>query len=290
MARPLRLQLAGEFFHVLTRGNARQPVFLDDFDRNAFLDILQAVVVRWGFRCHAYCLMGNHYHLLLQPQEPNISGGLRQLNGVYGQAFNRRHGRVGHVFAGRFKSLLVDRDNYLLQITRYLALNPVRAGLVSTAEAWPWSHHRAMAGIAPMAPCLTCDEILKCFDAHSRTAAQAAYRQFVESNGEDDESLRIAVERGGILGGQALLTRLAPAIDVFSAELEIPQRERLIHRPTLEQLFDSAGGRDERNRRIQEAYDNYRYTIGQIACHLGLGRSTISRALPRPGPSAASEK
>jgi REP element-mobilizing transposase RayT len=282
MARPLRFQLAGEFFHVLTRGNARQSIFLDDVDRNAFLANLQDVVVRWRFRCHAYCLMGNHYHLVLQPQDPNLSGGIRQLNGVFGQAFNRRHGRVGHVFAGRFKSLLVDRDNYLLQVTRYIALNPVRAGLVSTAAAWPWSHHRAMAGLARMAPWLTCDEILECFDAHSRTVAQEAYRRFVESTGEVDESLRSAIERGGILGSQALLERVTPVIDRFGADLEIPQRERLVHRPTLESLFHSVGGRDQRNRRIQEAYDIHRYSIVQIARHLGLGRSTISRALPRP--------
>ncbi len=214
MARPLRLQLAGEFFHVLTRGNARQPIFLND----------------------------------------------------------------------------VDRDNYLLQVTRYLALNPVRAGVVSTAEAWPWSHHRAMAGIAPLAPYLTCDEILKCFDAHSRTAAQGAYRRFVDASREDDESVRIAIERGGILGGQALLTRVAPDLDPFSTALEIPQRERFAHRPALERLFDAVEGRDERNRRIHEAYDTHRYSIGQIARHLGVGRSTISRALPRPARSTVPEK
>ncbi len=290
MARPLRLRIADEFFHVLARGNARQPIFLDDVDREAFLDTLQAVVDGWGLRCHAYCLMGNHYHLLLQPSEPNISSGLRQLNGVYGQAFNRRHGRVGHVFADRFKSLLVGRDNYLVQVTRYLALNPVRAGLVATPEAWPWSHHRAMAGIAPTIPFLTRDEVLKYFDESNRTVAQEAYRRFVELGGGDDERVRTSIARGGILGDEALMARVSSAIDAFAAEPETPCCERLAHRPPLDRLFNSPSGRDQRDQRIREAYESHRYTIGQIAAHLSLGRSTISRALRRLGLTAMREK
>ena len=290
MARPLRLQVAGEFFHILARGNARQPIFLDEVDRVVFLDTLQAVVDGWSLRCHAYCLMGNHYHLLLQPSEPNISRALRQLNGVYGQAFNRRHARVGHVFGGRFKSLLVGRDNYLVQITRYLALNPVRAGLVANPEAWTWSHHRAMAGIAPTTPFLTRDEILKHFDASNRTVAQEAYRRFVELGGGDDERLRTSIASGGILGDQALMARVSSAIDAFAAEPEIPRSERLAHRPPLELLFNSSSGRDGRDQGIREAYESHRYTIGQIAAHLRLGRSTISRALRRKPLTAVSEE
>ena len=290
MARPLRLQVAGEFFHILSRGNARQPIFLDDIDRAVFLDTLHSVVGGWSLRCHAYCLMGNHYHLLLQPSEPSISSALRQLNGVYGQAFNRRHGRVGHIFGGRFKSLLVARDNYLVQVTKYLALNPVCAGLVTNPEAWPWSHNRAMAGIAPTIPFLTRDEILKYFDSSNRTVAQEAYRRFVESGGGDDERLRTSIARGGILGDQALKARVSSAIDVFAADSEIPRYERFAHRPPLERLFNSPNGRDRRDQQIREAYESHRYTIGQIAAHLGLGRSTISRALRRPTLAAVSEE
>jgi putative transposase len=290
MARPLRLQIADEYFHVLARGNAKQSIFLDDVDRAAFLDTLQTVVKGWGLRCHAYCLMGNHYHLLLQPSEPNISRGLRQLNGIYGQAFNRRHGRIGHVFAGRFKSLLIDREHYLVQLARYLALNPVRAGLVATPAAWPWSHHRAMAGIAPPIPFLSRQVVLNCFDATSRMAAEEAYRQFVDMGDGDDEQLRNAIARGGFLGGQALMARVSSALDAFAEEPEIPRRERLAHRPPLERLFDSTTGSGRSTQRIREAYEIHRYTIGQIAAHLGLGRSTISRALHRVAVKQLYEK
>jgi REP element-mobilizing transposase RayT len=289
MARPLRLQIAGEFFHILARGNSRQPIFLDDVDRTTFLETLQAVVDGWALRCHAYCLMGNHYHLLLQPSEPTISRALRQLNGVYAQSFNRRHDRVGHVFAGRFKSLLVDRDNYLVQVTKYLALNPVRAGLVTNPEAWPWSHYRSMAGIAPPIPFLTRDEILRCFDARNRTAAQEAYREFVALDSNDDERIRTAIARGGILGNQALTARVSSALDAFASEPEIPRCERLAHRPPLESLFTSPSDRGTRDQRIREAYEIHRYTIGQIAAHLRMGRSTISRALRCPELTLARE-
>jgi putative transposase len=282
MARPLRLQIAGEFLHVLARGNARQAIFLDDIDRMAFLDILQSVVKGWGVRCHAYCLMGNHYHLLLQPSQANISSGLRQLNGVYGQEFNRRHGRVGHVFGGRFKGLLVGRDNYLVQIARYLALNPVRARLVATPEAWSWSHHRAMAGIAPAMSFLSRDEILTYFDSSDRGGAEAAYRRFVELGDDHDECLGNAIAQGGILGDEALRGRVSSAVDAFAAEREIPRRERFAHRPPLERVLDSKLDRDQRDERIREAYAVHHYTIGQISAQLGLGRSTISRALRRP--------
>ena len=271
-------------------GNAQQSIFLDDVDRAAFFDTLQEVVKCWGLRCHAYCLMGNHYHLLVQPSEPNISRGLRQLNGVYGQAFNRRHGRVGHVFGGRFKSLLIGRDNYLVQVTKYLALNPVRAGLVATPAAWPWSHHRAMAGIAPPIPFLSREVVLNYFDATSRTAAEAAYRQFVESGDGDDECLGNAIARGGVLGDQVLISRVSSAIDAFAAEREIPRGERFAHRPPLERLFDSTTGSGRRDQRIREAYDVHRYSIGQIAAYLGLGRSTVSRVLHRVALLQVDEK
>lgn len=134
MARPLRLEFPGAIYHVTSRGNARNAIFLDDEDRVLFLACLGAVVTRFGWWCHAYCLMDNHYHLLIETPEGDLSRGMRQLNGVYTQRFNRRHGRAGHVFQGRFKAIVVDRDSYLLELCRYVVLNPIRAGMVSQAR------------------------------------------------------------------------------------------------------------------------------------------------------------
>ena len=154
MARQLRLEYEGALYHVTARGNGRQAIYLDDTDRRRFLDLLGQEIEQQQWRCYAYCLMDNHYHLLLETPEGNLSRGMRRLNGTYTQAFNRRHERVGHVLQGRFTSILVDKDAYLLELCRYIVLNPVRAKLVRTVHAWPWSSYRATAGRASIPPWL----------------------------------------------------------------------------------------------------------------------------------------
>jgi REP element-mobilizing transposase RayT len=148
MARPLRLEHPGALWHVTARGNERGEVFRDDADRREFLAVLGRTVSIYGWRLHGYVLMGNHYHLLVETPEPTLSRGMRDLNGVTTQRFNRRHGRTGHLFEGRFKAILVERDAHLLELARYLVLNPVRAGLAKSAAAWPWSSYKATAGLA----------------------------------------------------------------------------------------------------------------------------------------------
>src|SRR3989339_1664941 len=130
MTRPLRIEYPGAVYHVTSRGNEKKAVFKDDQDRESFLNTLYRVNKRYNWLCHAYCLMTNHYHLLIETPNANLSTGMRQLNGVYTQALNRRRNRVGHVFQGRYKAVLVQKDNHLLELCRYIVLNPVRAGLV----------------------------------------------------------------------------------------------------------------------------------------------------------------
>jgi putative transposase len=147
MARPLRLEHSGAIWHVTARGNERGDVFRDDVDREEFLSVLGRTVSLYGWRLHAYVLMGNHYHLLVETPEPTLSRGMRDLNGVTTQRFNRRHGRSGHLFEGRFKAILVEREAHLLEVARYVVLNPVRAGLARSAASWPWSSYKATAGL-----------------------------------------------------------------------------------------------------------------------------------------------
>jgi putative transposase len=179
MARSLRVQVAGGFFHVTARGNRRQLIFLDDIDFERFLAILAAVAARYGWRIHAYCLMPNHYHVLVETPEPNLSAGLHRLNFLYAQSFNRRHDVDGHLFQGRFHSVLVEREEHLLALTRYIVLNPVRAALCSHPQRWRWSSYRAAACQGQPASFLTVDWLLLQFGGE-RTQAAAAYRRFVE--------------------------------------------------------------------------------------------------------------
>ncbi len=180
MARPLRLEFAGALYHITARGNERRAIFLGnaDDDRVAFLDTLGRTCERFNWICHAYCLMTNHYYLLIETPDANLSTGMRQLNGVYTQYVNRTHGRVGHLFQGRFKGILVEKDSYLLEFARYVVLNPVRAGLVSRPEEWPWSSYRATTGEQNASPFLETDWLLRAF-ADSRPQTVAGYRRFV---------------------------------------------------------------------------------------------------------------
>ena len=147
MARPLRLEHAGALWHITSRGNERRAIFRDDDDRRLFLNVLAGAIRRFRWRLHAYVLMGNHYHLLVETPEPNLSRGMHRVNAVYTQRFNQRHERVGHLLQGRFKAILVEKERHLLELVRYVVLNPVRAGLVGNPGEWRWSNYRSTAGL-----------------------------------------------------------------------------------------------------------------------------------------------
>jgi REP element-mobilizing transposase RayT len=180
MPRSPRILVADGLYHVFTRGNRRQLVYLDAADRFRFLDRLEEVVVGFSWLVHAYCLMPNHYHLLVQTPEPNLSRGMHRLNGLVAQAFNRRHEVDGHLFQGRFKSPLVESDAQLVELARYVVLNPVRARLCTDPAEWRWSSYRATAGLEPKPPLLTLDLVLGYFGP-DRETAQRAYGAFVRA-------------------------------------------------------------------------------------------------------------
>jgi len=278
MARPLRVEFPGALYHVTSRGNAGQEVFLDDGDRLNFLDILAEVVERYRFICYAYCLMGNHYHLLLETPEANLSRGMRQLNGVYTQRFNRRHKRSGHLFQGRYKAILVEKDAYLLEVARYIVLNPVRAGLVRSPGRWRWSSYRATAGLEEPPQFLKVEWLLSQFDLRPERARRA-YRRFVA------QGKRITIwdelKGGVILGREKFVEELKPVLEGKRSLVEIPRKERLVHRPKLEELFAGVRKKEERDERIYRAVVKYGYKLREVGEYLGLHYSTVSRIVSR---------
>jgi putative transposase len=281
MSRPLRIEFAGGLYHVTARGNGRQPIFADDADRERFLTVLTRVAGRYRLLCHAYCLMGNHYHLLLETPDANLSRAMRQLNGVYSQAFNRRHERPGHVLEGRFHAQVVDRDAYLREVCRYIVLNPVRAGLVAHPREWPWSSYRATAGHVPALPFLTVDWVL-CLDGASvRGEAERRYREFVRA-GLGDMALSLEVVPSRLFAGRAeVLAPVGKRIGGATNLLEIPRMQRFALRPSLAALFASVRSRDERDARCVLAVRQHGYTMRAIAEYLGVHYATVSRALAR---------
>lgn len=279
MARPLRIEFPGALYHVTSRGNARQAILVDDRDRAAFLAVLETAVERFAWLCHAYCLMDNHYHLLVETPEGNLGRGMRHLNGLYTQRFNRRHGRVGHLFQGRYKAILVDREGYLLELCRYVVLNPVRAGVVPEPGAYRWSSFRATAGLEPAPRLLATDWILEQF-GQARREAQRGYRDFVAA-GLGRPSPWCGLKGQILLGGERFVERLRPRLDETAALAEVPRRQRLAARPSLEAVLGERGAlpRAERNRRIAEAHLAHGYTLAEIGRHCGLHYATVSRII-----------
>lgn len=279
MARPLRIEYPGANYHITSRGNARQPIFKDDKDREVFLEVLGFVVIRYIWLCHAYCLMDNHYHLLIETPEGNLSQGMRQLNGIYTQKFNRKHTMVGHVFQGRFKAILVDKENYLLELSRYVVLNPVRAGIVKSPGKYKWSSYGATAGMAKSPSFLTTDWILSQF-GQRRSQAENGYKSFVKDGVKKSspwESLRGQI----LLGDDKFVLRLEPYLKQVQKVREVPRGQRFAERPSLEKLFMGAidKSKRKRNRLIRKAHMRYGYTLVEIGRVLGLHYSTISKVV-----------
>lgn len=274
----------------MARGNDRQPVFFGDGDREVFLDVLArvATVMRW--RVHAWVLMSNHYHLLLETPEPNLSRGMRQLNGLYTQRINARHGRTGHVLQGRFKGILVERESHLVELCRYLVLNPVRARLVSSAAQWPWSSYRATAGLAPAPSWLETGWTLEQF-APARRDAIRAFRRFVAEGTGSDYAPWDAVEGQLYLGREGFRAGLQGRGAGLAQAAEIPKAQRAVVRPTRQAVVDEVlrefglAAEELTNRRNGEARkmlawicrNEGGFGLGEVAPVLGVTVWAVSR-------------
>ena len=279
MSRPLRIEYPGAVYHITSRGNEKKPVFKDDEDRETFLRILTHVNKRYHWLCHAYCLMDNHYHLLVETPDGNLSLGMRQLNGVYTQAFNKRRTRTGHLFQGRYKAIVIQKDSHLLEVCRYVVLNPVRAGMVEKPEDWKWSSYQATSGKETPKPCLTRDWILGQF-SRTRGKAEKEYRQFVEW-GIGKETIWNDVKGQALLGEDDFVDSLADHLRKHKDIPEIPKSQRYANRPTLDKIFHESilGNKRKRDAKISEAIEKYGYTQRSIANHLGLHFTYVSRIL-----------
>lgn len=284
MARPLRVEYAGALYHVTSRGNARKPIFRDEEDRKTYLRLLDRVNQRFHWLCHAYCLMDNHYHLVIETPEGNLNKGMRQLNGVYTQAFNRRHRRVGHLFQGRYKAILVERESYLLEVCRYVVLNPVRAKSVEKPEAWRWSSYRGTGGLEKPAACLTTDWILGQLGT-TKTKAERRFREFVRE-GIGEASIWSQVKGQSLLGAEGFVEKVGRYLKGQEPVREIPRQQRYVHRPGLGELFKGGAGVDRKGRdeKIVKAVEAYGYSQKEVADYLEMHYSTISRLVNRENP------
>lgn len=292
MSRPLRLEFADALYHVTSRGDRREDIYHDDADRQAWLNVLAQVCKRFNWSVQAYCMMDNHYHLLVQTPDANLSAGMRQLNGVYTQLANRTHGRVGHVFQGRYKAILVDEDNYLLELARYVVLNPVRAGVVQEAKDWPWSSYRAMLAPAwlPGPDWLATDKLLAYFapaqHEEKRLDREKAQQRYVNHvrEGVGLPSVWEVLTGQIYLGDEKFIDKMSllaaqsptgPGTSVSGSRREIPNIQRRPQPMALE-AFERQHP-NNRNAAIQAAFATGAYTMAQLAQHFQLHYTSVSR-------------
>ncbi|TWI63584.1 REP element-mobilizing transposase RayT [Pseudoduganella lurida] len=252
MARAPRIQYPGALYHVTSRGNRRAHIYLDVRDYQIWQDQLAATVERFNFAVHAFCQMPNHYHMIVQTTEGNLSDGMRYLNGTYGQKFNWRHNLVGHVIQGRFHTVLMRRETQLLATARYVAWNPVRAELVKSAQEWRWGSYPHTSGLAHPLDWLDDDWLISQFGDGDRKHAAMRYRAFVNSEEMPADPLVDHGARG--LDTAARCRRLALSLEEY--------QRRYVNR----------------NEAMARAYFSTAYTMPAIAAHFGVSAKTVSRA------------
>ena len=280
MARPLRIEYEGAVYHITARGNEKRSIFKDNKDRFIFLDILNKAKEKYNWLCHAYCLMNNHYHLIIETIDANLSIGMRQLNGVYSQAFNNRHKRAGHFFQGRYNSIIIEKNAYLLEASRYVVLNPVRAKIVKHPQEWKWSSYRSMVGIEKPLKLLTTDWVLSEFSKNKKKAQQL-YQDFILEGLGD--SIYSKIKYRNILGSPEFIKKLKKYTQDKEDVKEIIRKERYIDRPSLESLFSKKilEAKEARNKQIAAAVYNYGYRQIEIANYLNMNYATISRLVKK---------
>ena len=231
MARPLRLEHEGAAWHITARGNERRSIFRSDADRRMFLALLAVAVKRFRWSLRSWVLMSNHYHLVLVTPVCTLSRGMHWLGTTYAQYFNRRHRRVGHLFQGRFKAILIEKQDYLNEVLRYTILNPVRAHMVEHPEEYRWSSYRALAGLEPMPDWLDADWL---FDLHrDPEIARAIYRDYVSEKLGATDSIWDGLSGQIYLGSASWIAKMRELVESRPRSDEHSRAQRLIPRLTM---------------------------------------------------------
>lgn len=273
MTRPLRLEFPGALYHVTSRGNRHKTIYHHDSDRRLWLEVLAHVCERHHFVIHSFCQMTNHYHLLVETVEANLSRGMRQLNGLYSQQINRRHELAGHLFQGRYKAILVQKESYLLEVSRYIVLNPLRAKMVSTLDEWQWSSHHFLTRAKQSPSWFERDWLLSHFgDNHA--AAIPAYQAFVMAG--VDQASPLSASRHQILLGDDDFVSKHQQLQRAEEFVEAIRTERQAVALTLDEYRARYPGRDEA---IARAYHSTAFTMPQIANAFSVSTKTVSRAV-----------
>lgn len=290
MSRPLRIEFAGATYHITSRGDRRELIFEGDADAELFVNVLAQGLERYDAGLLAYCLMSNHYHLVVTTRrEASLSLLMRHINGIYTQAFNRRHGLVGHLFQGRFKAILVDTEAYLMALCRYVELNPVRAGMVDSPADWPWSSYCAHVGLNKAPAWLDMTELhgfvlgRPVSQANDHAVAAKVYAELVASAPDQrlwDEALKQQI----YLGAQDFIDLVqAKTAGKFAAQTEVPKAQR----STPLSLTDWMLRCNSKEVALRMAHERSGITMAALATEVGLTAGRVSQLIKKARTHAA---
>jgi putative transposase len=279
MARPLRIQYPGAMYHIISRGIGRMTIFHNEKDWKKFIQFMERVIEKYNWICHAYCLMGTHYHILLETPDANMVVGMKYLNQLYSQFYNWKYQRVGPVLQGRYKAWLVEKEEKFLDNSRYIVNNPVKAKMVQHPSEWPWSSFRATRGLEKVPGYLETDFLLRHFSS-SRKKAQKMYEDFV-LDGIGMESPLMEAKNQIFLGSDSFIAEAMQHADCTGILIDIPRTQKLAARPTLVDIFENGNRTSKklRNLRIKEAFEKHQYTLREIGQHLQLHPDYLSRLM-----------
>lgn len=278
MSRQMRIQYADALYHVTARGNNKQDIFLDDSDRYRFLEELSETVERFDLICYAYCLMSNHYHLMVQTPQGNLSEALHRLNSLYASYFNWKHEKAGHLFQGRFHAILVQRERYLLELCRYIVLNPVRARMVMNASDYRWSSYNDTCNL--LSETVINKAALLSHFGEDRQTAMNRYMEFI-AEGSGINSPLMDAKADLVLGDEDFVNSLRNRMVKPVVDHEIPASQRVLLRTPLRSIFGDCSGliKEFRNKMILRACQDFGYSQIEVSDYLGISRRTVSRIM-----------
>lgn len=284
MPRPLRIEYPGAFYYIASKGYNRSYIYKDDEDRYIFLKLLENVKDQFNWKFYAYSLMRNNYQLLVETPEGNLSKGMRYLNGVYTQLFNKRHGKDGHIFHGRFKSILFEQDVYLLDLCRYILLDSVKAKIVKYPAKYLWSSYNST--INNKNDIIERDTVLS---LASKNSSVAMFENYILAGKKEPSPLK-KVKDSLLLGNSDFIDKHHALLDGKISIQEIVNPQLLFIRPELSELFSKNMYLSKRNEAIYSAYIKYGFTQKELSDYLGLHYSTISSIIKEvrdnPTPTA----
>lgn len=298
MARPLRIEYPGAFYHVTSRGNEQKDIFKTQLDRKKFLSYLESSVMRYGAVIHVWCLMSNHYHLLMETPSGNLSQIMRHINGAYTTYFNIKRKRAGHLFQGRYKSILVEADSYAVELSRYIHLNPVRAGMAANLEGYQWSSYRSYIGLSEVPDWQKTDFIFGYFGGGTSEGTKQKYRRFVEEVlGKEYVSPLTATIASTILGSEEFVREVSKKyLSDRKSERNVPAIRMLKKRFSLEEIIDNVkkevGEVGDLSRRLSiffcRKYSGAR--LREIGDRFGISDAAVSQASRRLELKAEEDK